>query len=352
MVLKVAPFAGEVRFLSGVELTREIKRLLKTADARVAVAFWGKGSESWVTGPSAKVICNLATGGSNPHALRRLQERTGVELRQCDSLHAKVYLAAERAIVSSANVSANGLGLEGIEQSSWIEAGVTMPESTEVRAWFDELWKDKNRTRGITSADWVRAEADWQQRSRRRPSLASFAEFDCDLNDSGLPLMTWVDDSHSWSYKEDAIRKQVGSFNAVIKQRVDKGMELGHPGDGHILKNRWILCWNATAKFLPKRNLKPFWIQTSDHILHGAYAYDDEPQVKDVVLAPEWPSPRPFDEADKRFQKVLTEILEENRFPSFRADDDGDRPWFSDTLAELRPFWRELHRRYITDLNS
>lgn len=42
------------------------------------------------------------------------------DLRQSDYLHAKVYIGQEAAIVTSANASANGLGLEGHEQACWL----------------------------------------------------------------------------------------------------------------------------------------------------------------------------------------------------------------------------------------
>ena len=117
-----------------------MKRILAQPGSRSAVAFWGEGSQGLVTGDRARVICNLKAGGTNPFALQKLK----ADLRQCDQLHAKVYIGQSDAIVASANVSANVLGLEGDEQACWIEAGVQLEEIADVSDWFETQW-DQSR---------------------------------------------------------------------------------------------------------------------------------------------------------------------------------------------------------------
>jgi len=91
----------------------------------------------------------LTTGGTNPHAL----EEGAADLRQCDTLHAKVYIGRTQSVVCSANASINGLALEGTEQSGWIEAGTIVPTTPIISQWFEDLWG--HITREIGADDWA-----------------------------------------------------------------------------------------------------------------------------------------------------------------------------------------------------
>lgn len=125
------------QFLDHEALRIAIPKLLSEVNVRCAVAFWGRGAEDNIT-PDARVICNLKSGGTNPFVLKALI-KTGVTIRQCNRLHAQVYIGNDYAIVASANASANGMGLEGTEQTSWIEAGVRLDNVSPISHWFEEL---------------------------------------------------------------------------------------------------------------------------------------------------------------------------------------------------------------------
>lgn len=115
----------------------------------LAVAFWGSGATTAlgldVAEPHERrisIICNLAMGGTNPHEIEKLRKLSGVEVRQCDTLHAKIYKFSDAAMVGSSNVSANGLSFEGPLVKSWHEANlVTTDEKTLVGItnWIDAL---------------------------------------------------------------------------------------------------------------------------------------------------------------------------------------------------------------------
>jgi hypothetical protein len=168
-------------FLVGCELTQAIRTLTKREKVDCAVAFWGDGAERMFRRTSAwtsRIICNLRMGGTNPQVIRRLLEF--VRIRHCDALHAKIYLGSNRAIVTSANASANGLGINGASSATWIEAGYLTTEVTPIRVWFEALWESSN---AITDADLTAAEAAWSGRqkavrapaeTRQAPTPASF----------------------------------------------------------------------------------------------------------------------------------------------------------------------------------
>ena len=87
-----------------------------------------------------------------------------VSVYQLDTLHAKVVIADAGALISSANVSTNGLALEGVTAQTWQEAGVLLPWAATSRSetidWFQRLW---DKARAIEDSDLEQAELLWQQ---------------------------------------------------------------------------------------------------------------------------------------------------------------------------------------------
>ena len=185
-------------FLHGPELSSAIRNILGEPAARAAVAFWGNGSQDWVTGTGVRVVANLMMGGTNPYAL----EKVPAEVRQNGALHAKVYIGAEQTVVCSANASINGLALEGSTQAGWIEGGVLCPTTEKIVDWFEDLWDHPGSE--ITKAHWREAKRLWNlRRSSFLPSLASFGHFDPGAVD--LPAFTWVGDEDDWKVDEEAL---------------------------------------------------------------------------------------------------------------------------------------------------
>ncbi|WP_373386596.1 phospholipase D family protein [Pseudomonas alcaligenes] len=145
-------------------------------DLSLAVAFWGEGAVKLISSRPSKnfrILCNLMSGGTNPYVIRELcelAESSGgrIQIRQCDRLHAKVVVGERQALIGSANVSDNGLGLGDQGSAHWLEAGVLTSEESVVggaRNWFDQLWKSDG-VRGIIDADITAAIKIWTQNRR------------------------------------------------------------------------------------------------------------------------------------------------------------------------------------------
>ncbi|ESZ20979.1 phospholipase D family protein [Mesorhizobium sp. L48C026A00] len=228
------------KFLLGVDLTRVIRSILAESGSKSAVAFWGRGSEDWVTGPDSKVVANLGMGGTNPYALRKVR----AEIKQCDTLHAKVYIGRKHAVVASANASINGLALEGSEQEGWIEAGVLIERTAEIRTWFDMLWDEHSKP--ITEPQWKEAERRWNLRvGSFKPSVTSFAEFDTEA--PSLPIVTFIRGDEDWIVNERAVESATGAVGPVAHRRVEEGVWVLHKDDRPVLRNRWVLEWQMLA---------------------------------------------------------------------------------------------------------
>src|ERR1700722_20527201 len=135
-----------MRLLSGTNLRESITRVSRGQNVCCAVAFWGRGASDLV-GPllarNVRLICNLKMGGTNPEPIVELIN-SGAVVQQVDRLHAKVYIGDDLAVVTSANASINGLGLEGDDLVGWIETGVEVP-AQDAPPWFEEIWKQSRR---------------------------------------------------------------------------------------------------------------------------------------------------------------------------------------------------------------
>lgn len=140
-----------------------------------AVAFWGKGADALIcprVGQRARLICNLDSGATNPEVVKILRNKPGVTIRQSDRLHAKVIAGAKKALIGSANLSANGLNLEGSEQSWWDEAGLLTEEPGQIASihqWFAGQWE---AARDISDKDLQLAQQRWSQRRSGRTASA------------------------------------------------------------------------------------------------------------------------------------------------------------------------------------
>ncbi|HQX05807.1 MAG TPA: phospholipase D family protein [Zoogloea sp.] len=118
-------------FLSDVALSSAVHDMLATKDClNLAVAFWGHGAETEKkqTYTEVRIVCNLTMGGTNPGTVRKLIERFSADnVRQLDTLHAKVLIGDDQVIVSSANISTNGVGDDAEKPATWREAGYRKP---------------------------------------------------------------------------------------------------------------------------------------------------------------------------------------------------------------------------------
>lgn len=165
-----------MKFISGDTYRQEVLKLVKHSKAlQVAVAFWGKGFEEPFAdhGGDMQLICNLESGATNPEVIKGLMAKTPVHTNP--RLHAKVLIGDGAVIIGSANLSANGLGLEGNELGRWEEAGAVIRDKDIIqsaRLWFDELLNSDD-TKEIGKAEIAAAKKRWELLRRIRPGLSA-----------------------------------------------------------------------------------------------------------------------------------------------------------------------------------
>lgn len=349
---------NETLFAEG--LTNKISSIFNEKNSRFAVAFWGRGVvERFFHGSleTVKVICNLATGGTNPLVIEQLMQR-GAQVKQHDQLHAKVYIGETFAVITSANASVNGLGLEGVEQEGWLEAGVVTEPGTPA-IWFDQLWNDPERVREVTNLDIERAKKLFVDRAAFKPSRR-FEAFD--VNTENLPLLDCYIDLEFQDNLEEAMG-QLGidlegeqGYNTILSERIDRGVEIYDKEIENFTRNTWCLKYKLNNDRRASLNMRPWWtcLAGSEMILENVRTYNDDGRTESVMIAVENFPPEPF-VVTKSFHEAFCQLINNDRYNELRnldwmsQENLPTQAFFTPERRELmKEFWRELHKKYVS----
>ena len=129
-------------------LAQKLPAMLEGQDVMLAVAFWGAGATENLCLSSvktAKIICNIESGCCNPEEINRLRQlHPRIELKTLNSLHSKVYLAENVAVIGSSNASSNGLVFD-TDSTGWREMNVEVQDISVVgnlKKWFESQWNE------------------------------------------------------------------------------------------------------------------------------------------------------------------------------------------------------------------
>ena len=139
-----------VRFLSGIEIQREVNRIMRSGgNVMAAVAYWSHGAaeRTGIGGRrGARIICDLGSLACDPKEIRKLMG-LGLQVRRMKRLHAKVWISEGAVIVGSANASRGGLSDPGVpDEKANIEAAVLSTDGNlrgEVVEWFEQIWNTR-----------------------------------------------------------------------------------------------------------------------------------------------------------------------------------------------------------------
>jgi len=325
-------------------LTRAVGEIAREEGAKLAVAFWGRGSLGLVS-ESAKIICNLKMGGSNPHELQKIEGKLAPgNLRQCDTLHAKVYLGRTRAVITSANASANGLGLEDGEQAGWVEAGAAVSDVAAIHKWFDGLWEDRTKSRSIEAGDWDAAKAAWKARQRRNTTLCAFSDFD--VTQARLPML--LTSAHpGWDYNEKALSESGNAENKTLRDRIYLSVEVSNQAELSAMESRWYLYWEQTSKspYTPKKRQAFRWTFIGTEFLEYAFKWHGSEYYSDALMPTEEQPSEPFDPNTPEFTEAFCRAIMHPEFDELRSI-YYDPEWYRKVEKLLPAFWAAVKKEY------
>lgn len=168
-------------------LSEKIKEVLKGGEVRIASAFLGVKATTLVPG-NARLICDIGMGGTSAKELEKLSTHLGDNLRYQKQFHPKIYISDKGAVVGSANLSNNGIGIFGDGKLS--EAGVFFtkdsPAYHDAEEWFEECWKAAKpvNEKAINTAKllWNRPPPGAKNRNKAKDFFSAIRSKECDLN--------------------------------------------------------------------------------------------------------------------------------------------------------------------------
>lgn len=349
-------------FLHGDELTKKIRSILKEPNLMCAVAYWGTGSQGWLEpeDPYAaikkRIICDALSGGSNPNVIRDLRDRSDVEIRHCEALHAKVYIGSGECVVASSNASTNGVGAEGGQASGLIEAGYLASPSPEIKDWFEALWSKKAQP--ITEEDLKRATKAWEKRRRLRPKT-SFADFDVDA--TNLPLIYWYSDEDLYQVRDLASLKEAnGADHSALTSSAQSGGQAinfiasdTHRDTSVLQLNPWLLMFPITKSNRISRTLRSVQWFMPGRLIKGALSLEGTTEPRDAFLPADDSGTEPFDLREKHVWPAILKTLNNNEFKDiigldYESPDYNGTEYLSPKRIERhRDFWKACKAEYL-----
>lgn len=221
-------------FIAKDDNTKEVLQLISSSrKIDCAVAFLGGKAPEFLGNKGGRIICNLDSNGTNPSAVEKLFKRKNFEIRNLSDLHAKVYIGDSFGIVSSANLSANGLGLEDDELNGWQEAGYKVTDKDQIkrmRGWFENLWEDALTIRqpDINSAKlkWLehRKNRMFPSRQEKKSFLEELKSNQANFQDRNIYLTITTDYMSDPAQKElKSIKKQEPQLSKILDAYEDWG---------------------------------------------------------------------------------------------------------------------------------
>ncbi len=330
-------------FLVSTALADAIYDIAASGNIDCAVAFWGNGAERMFgdcNGRALRIICNLRMGGTNPDVIARMRDTA--EIRHCDMLHAKVYLGHDRAVVTSANASANGLGVDGASPATWVEAGYLTTETGPIRDWFEKLWQSCHP---VTEADLAAAKNAWirHQKSAARSPPPSFADYI--VGDSDFPLISWWDTVGEGQTNRAVLRGVPVSERNTLERSIELGELVEDDADRPYLSQvRWVLRFGLRRDgHLSRQRL--WFVRLLGRTVEDAWS-DEGGRPMPVALASADQSGRPFNEREEAFVAAFRELIETTRYASLR--ERNVIAWFAPRIDEMHQFWHDLKDVYRT----
>lgn len=212
----------QMQFLrTGKEIRNKIDELISSPHSSpvlMAVAYWGTGSDEYGS-KAQRIICDLESGSCDPSVIRQLLEATPGSVRMTKNFHAKIVITRTGAVISSANMSDNGLGFHDGMDSRNHEAGYFIDESNlqhkAVTQWFEDHW---NVAQEINEAALDAAKLAWSKRQPQKSAPMVRNEIDPHT----LLQKGYQGDSVLQSVKESIREQCCKQLTGVAQQLVGK----------------------------------------------------------------------------------------------------------------------------------
>lgn len=303
----------------------EIGEVIKEMNIeKIAVAYIGKDYSEYIgknANKSLKKMIVSATIGSNPYAIKELmdyEENCGdFEISFLNNLHAKIYWSKEKAIITSANLTRNGLSGE---DDSLREIGYIIDDSEEImeiEKIFDEYYKDSIKD-WDTKENIVEKLKKNYQKAVKENILNKKNEYDIN-SDFEIALVSTEQIIHKKKKKEELEKLKYYPLKDIENLEYEKYIQYEFSlSDEQInkYKNKWVL--NLTYSCCKNKIdiHDPYFIFVHD-IIKDAVKFQENEEKTYCNLAVQWylqkRKTEPF-ELNEKVQNILKKILKEDDY--------------------------------------
>ena len=328
--------------------SKQIKdSIIKACPTKIAVAYIGKDFQKYINPEAIESIIISPTLGSNPVAIGKLREIIGWDkILFMDNLHAKLYIGENYAIVGSANLTNNALGVNGL-----VEVCVEISRNRENSA-FSELTQIFKRLR-----DQVKDKTPEEKRNMLQKlhikwrSLIQIVDdngkteeaqlFDkYTIEKNGIFYLVWYEGSREKTNEAEYENLYGKGWESYIFDEIDIA------GDDIkiITPNNWVLTWKKrkTDDYTYK-NPNPSWLYVH-RIIKNASADENYPHAL-VNESNTMKPPVPF-EIDEKFKEAFREVINRDKFTSYRTQ--STPIWHTkNTINLFEPFINEVKKVYM-----
>jgi hypothetical protein len=228
-----------------------------------------------------------------------------------DNLHAKIYIGENSAIVGSANLTRNGLSIDGLQEAA-IKTEDPQTRS-ELLIFFNKLESQANeqypnvemkkRKLGKLKQQWNRAV---------RNSIFTTEEIKPKLIQNYTTLgsddfyIVWYQTGLEYEYSENV---------ESVKNLIHDEMHLAETDQ--VEKGKWLLAWRVTNSDRPDKRVMPTWMFIDEIIENGVIASADYEYTKLSLMFENRSKMSPPFEITKGFYETFTKLVTNKKYSQY-----------------------------------
>lgn len=294
------------------------KALLEVRPKKIAVAYVGIGWDKFINVSELEEIIISPTIGSNPKAIEQIINLIPIaNLHFLDSLHSKLYLGENSALIGSSNLSKNGFANGGnLELGCLIEGE---KEQEALRDYFSELRLKAVRLYPTNSAK--RKKLEELKRQWRNARLHKVPSFEDETITSLAAYPVGTDTIHIAWFNDTEFDLDEKCIREAIPESADEPIgkyfhEWAQFTDSDcIAEGDWLLLWRSRKDGYPVSNQRLSWMRV-DKVIPGG-ASDEEYSLLAAQASPHSKADEPFS-LEGQTADVIKELLKEKHYAALR----------------------------------
>lgn len=326
---------------------RELQQAFKyTKPTKIAVAYLGNDFEQYLDfrgkdGPKIEIVVS-PTIGSHPAAIKRLVSRLGWErVHFHNRLHAKIYIGRNRALVSSANLSRNGLEVTGLREIGVLFEGAAtlkrlVAEFQDIRDEAKRLFPTEEKKEMALNRlikKFNQLPRTWDRGARPKPP--PFSKYRPEAH--GRFKLNWWD-----SYgdiKKNRAAKVTGLSMAEVEEAAIEYLFTARKNE--VSQGDWVLIY----RFQKRKDGSPkvsdvrwlfvdqIWTDCSDDDDYPNLAVEIQRKFRPILQAPVRPV-APF-VIDQAFKQAFSDVVIRKEFSAFQPPANEKSIWYTNNSDRL-----------------